>query len=347
MKRIIELLLIIILYAMTTMAAEVNVEDYGAIPNDGIDDTQAINDAYNFIKETGGGVILFPNGKLNVSGHIRLVPPRYGGQVKLKGNTGSIIEISAGDNIVFYAGNLNILTFEDLMFVGKNVPSSSPEFFDAAFLIFSVYVQQTNIIRCQFYGLAVKNPNALIYFGNTDAKIIDSQFDGSLGQYPDGSVVKGDNVLGLTVSRTQFYDYANLDGEYLSKTTAFVGSWINVVGVLPFTGIGRRRITIEDSKFDEGAAAAIRIENMPWAYIAGISVNVNGSTPGKGIYLNNVEHARIEQSWFGLTEQARPALDLNNVKSLEVTSLKFANGVYFWKKQNVTTTSVRFCEQCR
>lgn len=347
MKKIISILVVIIFYAIPTMAVEVNVEDYGAIANDEIDDTQAIRDAYTYLDEKGGGILSFPNGKLKVSGLIRLVPTRYGGQVKLKGNTGSIIEVSAGDNIVFYAGNLNILTFEDLTFVGKNVSLSDPEFFDAKTLIYSLYTQQTNIIRCQFYGLAVRNPNSLIYFGNTDAKIIDSQFDGSLGEYPEGSIIKADNAFGLTVSRTQFYDYANLNGQYLSKTPAYVGNWIKVTGELPFTGTGRRRIIIEDSKFDEGSATAINIENVPWVYIAGISVNVNGASPGKGIYLSNVEHARIEQSWFGYTEQPRPALDLNNVKSLEVTSLKFANGVYFWKKQNVTATSVRFCEQCR
>lgn len=347
MKRILGLLVIILLYAMSIAAMDVNVVDYGAIPNDELDDTQAINDAYSFLKEKGGGTIHFPGGRLKVSNTIRLIPPRYGGQVAFKGNTGSIIEVSAGDNMIFYAGNLNILTFEDLTFVGKNVPESSPEFYDASYLIFALYINQTNIIRCRFYGLAVKSPNSLIYFGNTDAKIVDSQFDGSLGQYPDGAVIRAENTIGLTVSRTSFIDYANLDGEYLSKTPGYVGSWIAVNGELPFSGIGKRRIVIEDSKFDEGAATAIKVENVPWVTIAGVTVNVNGASPGKGVYLKNVEYAKIEQSWFGFAAQPRPALDLTNVKSLEATSLKFGNSVYFWRKVNVTNTLIRFCDQCR
>lgn len=339
----------LLIVPISARAIETRPENFGAIVNDGIDDTAAIQAAIDEVFTEGGGNVIFPSGKLEVRSIIRLVPSGYtGAEVKLKGNRGSIIEISVGSNgIAFYAGNLNVFTIEDLIVVGKNVPPGSPEFYDAAHVVFSNYVHQTNIIRCQFYGLAVADARSIIYFGNTDGKILDSQFDGSLGQYPNGAVILAENTRGLTVSRTTFLDYASMHGIYISKSTSFIGSWIKVKGGMPLSANGIRRVVIEDSRFDEAAASAISIENVPWLYISGISVNINGASPGRGVHLKDVDHAKIEQSWFGYTSEARPALDLFNVKNLEVISLKFGGGVYFWKKQNVTATSVRFCDQCR
>lgn len=339
-------LLLIPVYAF---AIESRPEDFGAIPNDGLDDSTAIQSAIDDVVAEGGGTIIFPSGKLNITNILRFVPTNYiGGEIKLQGNRGSIVEVSTGESgFAFYAGNLNVFTIEDLIVVGKNVPDGHPQFYDARYVVFTTYVQQTNIIRSQFYGLGVPSGGAVLYFGNTDAKVIDSQFDGSLGQYPEGAVIMAENSRGLTVTRSTFIDYANFHEGYISKTTSFTGSWIKVKGGVPLGGNGIRRVVVEDCRFDEGSATAVSIENVPWVYLAGNSVNVNGSSPGKGIYLKDVEHAKIEQSWFGYTEEARPALDLTNVKAVEVVSLKFGGGVYFWKKQNVLSTSVRFCEQCR
>lgn len=331
------------------LAVESRPENFGAIPNDGIDDTEAVQSAINEIISVGGGNVIFPSGKLEIHGIIRIVPTAFiGGEVKLQGNRGSIVEVSTGaGGLAFYAGNLNVFTIEDLVIIGKNVPAEDPEFFDAQYVVFSSYVQQTNIIRCQFYGLAVPNEGAVIYFGNTDGKVLDSQFDGSLGQYPDGAVIMAENMRGLTVSRTTFLDYANFHGEFLSKTPSFTGSWIKVKGGLPLNANGMRRVVVEDSRFDEGAATAVSVEDVPWVYMTGNSVNVNGAEPGRGIFLKNIDHAKIEQSWFGYSPHARPALFLQNVKAIEIVSLKLSNGVYFWKKENVLSTSIKFCDQCR
>lgn len=343
--------LIIFLFtiSISTFAIESRPENFGAIPNDGIDDTAAIQAAIDEVLLQGGGTIVFPSGKLEVKGLLRLFPTDYfGADIKLIGSRGSIIEVSAGsDAIAFYAGNLNNFTFEDLVVTGKNVPYNDSSFFDAKYVVYSSSVQHTNIIRCQFYGLAVPSGGAIVYLRNTDAKIHDSQFDGNVGQYPYGSVVYAESATGLTVSRTTFLDYANLRGEYFSKSPAYTGAWIKVKGNIPSNALGTRRVLIEDSRFDEGAAIALHIEDVPWLVISGINVNVSGTTPGKGAYVKDVDYVKVEQSWFGYTPNTRPALDLLNVKALEVTSLKFGGGVYFWKKQNVTSTSIRFCDLCR
>lgn len=348
-NKIIFIIICFLLLPVYAFAVESRPEDFGAIPNDGLDDSAAIQSAIDDVVAEGGGTIIFPSGKLNVTNILRFVPTGYiGGEVKLQGNRGSIVEVSTGaSGIAFYAGNLNIFTIEDLIVVGKNVPEGNPQFYDAKYVVFTTFVQHTNIIRSQFYGLGVPSNGAVLYFGNTDARVIDSQFDGSLGQYPEGAVIMAEDTRGLTVKRSSFIDYANFYEGYLSKTTAFTGSWIKVKGGLPLGANGMRRVVVEDCRFDEGAATAVSIENVPWAYLTGNSVNVNSASPGKGIYLKDVEHAKIEQSWFGYTAQARPALDLTNVKAVEIVSLKFGGGVYFWKKQNVLSTSVRFCDQCR
>src|SRR5688500_11761284 len=89
-------------------AMEVRPEDFGAVVNDGLDDSAAIQAAANAIFKVGGGTIVFPSGKLEIRSTVRLVPEGYvGADLKLKGNRGSIIEVSAGvDGIPFYGGNL-------------------------------------------------------------------------------------------------------------------------------------------------------------------------------------------------------------------------------------------------
>jgi hypothetical protein len=346
---IVSLALCFFIAPLVANAKEVRLEDFGAVVNDGLDDSAALQAAADDILELGGGTILFPSGKIDIRRTVSFLPDGYvGADIKLKGNRGSIVEISAGvDAIPFYGGNLNTWTFEDLIIIGKNVPPADPAFYDAGWVIYSTYVNHTNIIRCQFFGLAVPNNRAVVHFGNTDGRIVDSQFDGNLGQYPNGAVIMAEDSRGLTVTRATFIDFANFAGTYLSKSPEYTGAWIWVKGGRPLTTAnGQRRFVVEDSRFDEAAAAAVRVEDATWANIRGISVNVNGADPGTGVYLKNVEHATLEQSWFGYTQMPRPAVFTDNVQMLEVNSLKFGGGVYFIKKNGAGAMDVRDCKEC-
>ena len=51
----------------TVEGAIYNVSDFGAIPNDEIDDTKAINLAIKSAGENGGGIVFFPSGKFLVN----------------------------------------------------------------------------------------------------------------------------------------------------------------------------------------------------------------------------------------------------------------------------------------
>lgn len=331
------------------MAIEVRPEDYGAIVDDGQDDTAAIQAAVDAVLQARGGTIIFPSGKLEIRNTINFVPSGYiGSDILLKGNKSSLLEVSVGaSRPAFYGGNLTTWTFEDLAIAGKNVPANNPSFIDAAAVIFSNYVEQTNIIRCNLFGLAVPNGSGVLYFGFTDAKVEDSQLNGNVGLYPDGAVIMAENTKGLSVLRSSFLDYGNYQGSYFSKSPEFVGAWVRVKSGAGMNATGERRIVIEDSRFDEGAANAIRIENATWARIRGISVNVSGTDPGVGLYLNNVEDASVERSWFGYTSNARPAIFANNVDVLSVESLKLSGGVYFLQKQGAGLTDVKNCPDCK
>ena len=329
----------------------INVADFGAVADDGLDDSEAIRQAVRAAFEDSGGVVHFPPGTFHVKSQINLIPDAIGKDLTLRGSRGTVLEISVGTNaIAFYAGNLATFTVEDIVFVGKIVQPTDPAFWDARHVIFSNYVQQTNIIRCGFYGLAAGRPDgggsSVVFIGNTDAKIIDSQFDGSVGLYPNGSVVEADGFRGLTVVRATFLDYANFDGRYYSKSPSFVGSWIKATNGLPFNGNGQRRIVVEDSRFDEAAASAISIDSVQWVMIRGVSVNVNATTPGLGIKLRRVGHARVEQSWFGYSTNSRPAIDVGETGALEVVSLEFSQSVYFLRQTSPTLVSTRFCPSC-
>ncbi len=51
-----------------------NVVDFGAVPDDGIDDTRAILNATEALKKNGGGVLLFPGGRFQMNETIELPP---------------------------------------------------------------------------------------------------------------------------------------------------------------------------------------------------------------------------------------------------------------------------------
>lgn len=338
--------------ASSSIAQTLNVTDFGAIPDDQFDDSAGIQATVNAAFSKGGGVVIFPEGKFILRDQINILPTQgVGYDISLRGFKGSVIEVSVGQGkIALYAGNLNTFAVEDLIFVGRE--SNAPEdFYDARSVIFSNYVENTIIARSSFFGLATRasdgTPTGVVHIGNTDARITDSRFDGSLSDYPSGGVLTAEDFRGLTVSRCTFIDYANFQGRYLSKSTGFVGSWISARNGRVFGANGQRRVLIEDSRFDEAAAIGIRLENVAWGMLRGLSFNVNASVAGRGIYLKNSGFVKIDQSWFGFSRNSRPAIDVDNVSGVEAVALDFSDGVYFIRKNGDVKVSASFCPECK
>ncbi|HEY0429405.1 MAG TPA: glycosyl hydrolase family 28-related protein, partial [Pyrinomonadaceae bacterium] len=71
MKKI-SLLLFIFIFSLAVRAETLNITEFGAVPNDNIDDTPAINEAVEKLK-TGGGTLVFPSGTTDISGEIPFI----------------------------------------------------------------------------------------------------------------------------------------------------------------------------------------------------------------------------------------------------------------------------------
>lgn len=330
----------------------INVRDFGAVADDGLDDSSAFQSAVDQAFSQRGGTILIPAGKYDINRTIDAVPTNYvGADLKFAGQKGAVLQISVGrDAIAFSAGNLNSLVFEDLTLIGRNVAFSDPDFFDARHVIYANHINLFNVTRCNFFGLATQSSEGaqtgIIFVGDTDAKFTDSQFDGNLSLYSTGSIIEATDFRGLTVSRCTFLDYANLSGEYFSKSTSFVGAWIRARNTTGFNKSQQRRLFVEDSRFDEGAAYALDVINVPWVMVRGIYVNVNSTSAGRGIRLTNVEFARVDQSTFGMARYARPAIEVFNCKGLYAAGLRFSEQVYFLANNGVDDLKVEFCPAC-
>ena len=327
------------------------VHDFGAVSDDDIDDTQAIQAAIDHVLQRGGGSVLFGAGTYLVSGRLNVVPDEIGIDVSFKGEGTSAIQIGAGDGVrVFYAGNLNQLNFMDLTFFGRNVMSGHPEFIDAGYLIFADNVLAFNMIRCNFFGIATRDSStgrgAIVYLGATEGVIRDTNFNGSYAPYPDGSLIEARNSRGLIVANTRFIDYANYRGEYFSKTTAFVGAWIRALNTENFDSSQGKGLVVEDSFFDEGAAVGIDAIGIPTVKIGGLRINVNGTSPGRGIRLNKVKYAEVTRSVFGMASYPRPAIETVQAEGLKISGLRFSEEVYFLMNNGLQSASVEFCPQC-
>jgi hypothetical protein len=110
--------------------------------------------------------------------------------------------------------------------------------------------------------------------------------------------------------------------------------------------LSTKAVTISNSRFDEGAPAAIHAKNVPFVDIKAINVNVAGTSVGVGILLDNVKYAQIKLSGFGYSPSARPAVKAINNSTVEAAGLRFGNGVYFADIERNTKLYMEKCIEC-
>lgn len=296
--------------------AVVDITSMGAIPDDGIDDTQAFQSAFNSIQQKGG-TIYVPNGTFIISSIVRMVPtsPHYQPNIILKGDGSSTIKIQSWyGQLIFYTGNINSFTVKDINFISSN-PSGNNHSADSNNIFHLSNTQQASFHRLRFFGIKVHT--SIIYSGH----FMDIQNVQFLGSMAGESIVKG--TLGLTMKNVQFRDYGTYNGVYYSKTG---GKWIVVEQPDPrfFNAYGASRVTLENIHFDEGAFTAVELKNVEWADIAGVTTNVNGG--GFAIVADNSK-ATISKSWFGYASNPRPAVKAVNNSTVTVRDIVLGGGV--------------------
>jgi len=333
MKRI--LLSLFLFLTFTANGKTVRVADY-ATPNDGLDDSGDFQLAINNLRNGGGGTLEIGNGTWFLKDGLNLTSATNYVSYLIKGDKGAIIQVDAGQSAnIFYAGNVNQLELKDLVFIG------SGETYDVGRIALTNFTEKVKVSGCQFYGIRAKEE--MFWLGNVDAEFEHTQFAGSTG---DNAVIYGyENLKSLTVDNVNFVDFGNFGINYYSKVGA--SAWIKVEGLASQpTNFNAPSVTVNRSRFDEGATRAVWIKNIPDVAITNIAVNVSGITDGAGVIFDNVPYGIIEGSTFGYTANVRPAVRLLNNSNARVSRLKFGGGVYFADIDGTSAARVSYCPMC-
>ena len=345
-----KLLLLTILFLSFLSVSARSITDFGAIPNDGLPDTDAILSTLRAVEDDCGGEILIPKGEFLVDNII--FTDFYGGcgwiHLKIRGEIGAVIRISVGaGNTVFQLSSLKSLIVEDIVFLGVPVPVNAPDFIDAGDVFRIATIDTVNFDHVYFYGLAVTG--AFIRSFNAQTVITDSQFSGNTAIYPNGAYIFGDrDVSGnawqsIKVINCQFLDYANYKFDFITKTPVYLtGAYIKTVEPSASGNTQSRGVLeVRNSFFDEAAHTAIDAKDTLTVIIDDIGINLNVTTNASGIRLTNVTSAEIDRSvgdfsagWF-LTTQ--------NVQRVRVSLLTFRNGAQFWKNLGSTYMVIGWC----
>lgn len=99
---------------------DVNARDYGAIPDDGIDDTQAINDAIEAVYEAGGGSVRVPAGTFHITASRSINEGiLLKSNVKLLMNTGTILQVMPNDLDTYHV--INVVCARNVDIVGGQI----------------------------------------------------------------------------------------------------------------------------------------------------------------------------------------------------------------------------------
>jgi hypothetical protein len=352
MKKIL-ITLFIFLFGFTLQALPANITDFGAVPNDGISDADAIRAALRSVEQACGGEIIIPKGEFLLDESI--TTDFHGGcgyiHLAIKGETGAEIRVSVGaGNTALVMNTLKSLAIDHIVFLGVDVPFSDPLFTDAGTVIEAHTIETVVLDYVFFYGIAVDK--AIIRTFNSNLRVFNSQFSGSAAYYPEGTYILGDHDISgnawqsIKIENCQFLDYANYKRDYLNKTPYFMtGSYVRTKAPSPYgAAMTRGRLEIRDTIFDEGSHTAVTATDTPYVDLKGISINMNNTTNATGIRLTNVKYAVIDQS----VADWQPGYFLTTyyVDYIKVNALTFKAGSAIWKNLGKTTMVIDYCPVC-
>jgi polygalacturonase len=324
----------------------VYAQRYGVIPNDGIDDTAAINQAIEALKARGGGKLVFPEGQVIVSERLHFATSQNYVSYDIEGDGTEILVNGDGYTIPFYFGNNNIVRINGLTFVGRNVPYEDSGYTDCWYLIFANYVDKITITNTEFYG--IRAGSSIVYAGRADLKIENSSFGGSSGGTAAVEAGGSESImLGLVVKNTNFLDYGNYRNQGYWKSTYHNPAWIKASDTVEskntVNAMGQKVVRIEDSRFDEAATVAVSISNVALVSIDGINVNVNGAEGSAGIDLSGVGFAEVNFSRFGYTETPNPAIRAANNSAVSAKGITLGGGVFLGAKDAASSFQKNAC----
>lgn len=333
--------------AATNLPVTISLSDYGAAGDGVTNDGPALQAALEALANAGGGTLFVPDGHyaitttvsvdfsgrasaITIQGTPSALPPPGPGDFGAGLGLTAELHIKTGaDHDAIILRNLDTLLVQDLVFIGD------PNAIDDARITLTISgVDDTTLLRCEFYGLLTFSAGgAIVYAEASGLKIADSAFLGcgaNSGTY--APIIQAYAWTGISLTGTRFVDYGTRPG-YYSKTTYMPPfSWLSVGGAAPLTNLSPRRdIVIRDVLFDEGAfyGLSVRPDFFPLPgggaisllYISQLYQNVT-NLGEVGLRVQNVDNVLIEDSHFGWSHNTRGAMDLSYVKNAVLDQLE-------------------------
>lgn len=278
-------ILLILLLTISTYA--VNIQDYGAVPNDGLSDCSAIRSAIGQIYLQQGGKVKIPDGTYDWDCQ---VSASFGGiankiNFTIEGSAGTIIKVHTPGLVTLFTGNHGTTRIKDLVFVPK-----TKDLWNTRQLFYATTTNQVMLDNVQIYGIGASEHLVNTYHGDT--QITNSQF---MSNVAGESLVRA-GIQALTVRNVFILDWGQHAGVHYNKVPSYhTPVAIEWDASSPyFNAIGNRSVRFENVRIDEGYQTAISVRNAYSARFQDININLGGTTGDTGIYLENVNDATID-----------------------------------------------------
>lgn len=298
--------------------------EFGVVPDGVTDNTPAIQNALNALRESSGGTLVFPNGITKIMGSTALNLHGSRGAVRMLGSGGdSVVHIAGATpeqlpETVFYIINGPSLRVEGLTFIGT--PGANVYDFKKA-VFFCNEIDRAVFKDCNFIGLSVRASEATslnkfcgIIVGRRTNLFVDGCLFGGCATYQCPNVGAWE-WFGLTVQDSQFIDFGYFRDQTIIKTGGTINtSWIRAFMPLPANqAFHRNKIHITRSSFDEGCYNAIYLNGAQWVELNNIAINGGVEV---AVLLRNITNATIKDSLIGHinTQYGVSAIDCNVVQ---------------------------------
>lgn len=296
------------------MATSVNISSYSGSVVAG-DWSPAVTAAVAAIAATGGTIVI--DTAITLKSQISITPSSNYYSLNIVGDVGAAITINAAaSDIIFYLGNLNLVRFANLTFLGKQTTPGTTA--DCRMGIYTGFVEKCLIENCLFAG--VRSAEGMCYAAAaSDMVIRNCKFGGG------GLAIVCDGANSLTVEDTACLDYQNYLGSYYSRAN-YGQQWIKAFNPPNSENTNVGFIAIRRFRGDEGTNYQINIADYPRVIIEQCSGNVYGVTGGKGIILDGVAHAIINEYWCGYNGNSITGISLTDCGYVTVDGYQTHNG---------------------
>jgi len=338
MKTIYKLLAITVfcaIFAIAASAKTVQITDFGAIPDDGEDDTSAVRQALEDLAGNGGGTMIFPSGVTEFAGNAEF-NPSYKISLRMVGDKGSYIKLNGDRETNFFTiFSASQVEFQDLKFIADSAVEMN-----AKRVIWVREATQTKISNCEFIGVGAFD--AIIQVEKTMATVEDTIFSGSASE--NGAIVAV-CAKNLAIYNTAFQNEGEYMGAAVNKSNYISAQhWVKVVNQ---NEIGKGAIRIKDSTFDTGVFKSVYVENQASVMFDGATFNISPKKLSSAVNLNNVGYSEVINSTFDGESREPRAFELSNGTYLELNAVSMFGNVIFGNVDESSWFFVRYCPSCR